>query len=170
MPMETKFNIIDAGKHVFDIEVKALEKTRDTLDETFEQIVQCIIDCRGKVVLTGMGKPGHIATKIAASLASLGTPSFFMHPAEAMHGDLGMLAPEDVVILMSYSGESIEVTSLLPVLAEIGCTTIAIKTPVYCSNITLTINHHRTTRITNPRIVIGHFDYGYIFHVHTEHM
>lgn len=126
MTMETKFNIIDAGRHVFDIEVKALEKTRDTLDETFEQIVQCIIDCRGKVVLTGMGKPGHIATKIAASLASLGTPSFFMHPAEAMHGDLGMLAPEDVVILMSYSGESIEVTSLLPVLAEIGCTTIAI--------------------------------------------
>ena len=89
-------------------------------------MVELVLHCRGKVVLTGMGKPGHIATKIAATLASLGTPSFFMHPGEAMHGDLGMVESKDVVILMSYSGESEEVTRLMPVLQEIGCTTIAI--------------------------------------------
>ena len=89
-------------------------------------MVELILNCRGKLVLTGMGKPGHIATKIAATFASLGTPSFFMHPGEAMHGDLGMVEQKDVVILMSYSGESEEVTRLMPVLQEIGCTTIAI--------------------------------------------
>lgn len=89
-------------------------------------MVNLILHCRGKVVLTGIGKPGHVATKIAATFASLGTPSFFMHPSEAMHGDLGMVQEQDVVILMSYSGESTEVTQLMPVLQEIGCATIAI--------------------------------------------
>ncbi|MDY4543635.1 MAG: KpsF/GutQ family sugar-phosphate isomerase, partial [Candidatus Ventricola sp.] len=83
-------------------------------------------DCRGKVIFTGMGKPGHIGAKLAATFASLGTPAFFMHPAEAMHGDLGMVEEKDVVILTSYSGESEEVTRLLPVLQEIGCVTVAI--------------------------------------------
>ena len=96
------------------------------MDENFVQIVHLLLGCKGKVVLTGMGKPGHIATKMAATFASLGTPSFFMHPGEAMHGDLGMVEDKDVVMLMSYSGESTEVTQLLPVLKEIGCTTVAI--------------------------------------------
>ena len=124
--MDTKFDIIQAAREVFAIEGKALERTSEALDERFEQIVQLILNCSGKVVLTGMGKPGHIATKIAATLASLGTPSFFMHPAEALHGDLGMVGKKDIVILMSYSGESIEVTRLLPALREIGCVTIAV--------------------------------------------
>lgn len=96
------------------------------LGTDFAQIAELILHCRGKVILTGMGKPGHIGTKIAATLASLGTPAFFMHPAEAMHGDLGMVERRDVVLLLSYSGESEEVTRLLPVLQEIGCTTVAI--------------------------------------------
>ena len=124
--METEFDVVYEAKQIFDKEIEALEKTRDSIDYDFEKIVQLILDCEGKVVLTGMGKPGHIATKIAATFASLGTPSFFMHPGEAMHGDLGMVEKKDIVILMSYSGESTEVTRLMPVLQEIGCTTIAI--------------------------------------------
>lgn len=124
--MNNSFDVIQAARKVFDTEIDALNKTRDALGAGFEDLVQLVVNCQGKVILTGMGKPGHIATKIAASLASLGTPSFFMHPAEAMHGDLGMIDHKDVVILMSYSGESREVTALLPVLTEIGCTTVAI--------------------------------------------
>lgn len=119
-------DIIKEAQWVFNTEIAALEATRDSLDETFEAILYCILHCRGKVVITGMGKPGHIGTKIAATLASLGTPAFFMHPGEAMHGDLGMVTDQDVVILMSYSGESEEITRLLPILREIGCITIAI--------------------------------------------
>ena len=121
-----QFDIIHEAQTVFNKEIAAIEATRDTLGPDFEKMVELILNCRGKLVLTGMGKPGHIATKIAATFASLGTPSFFMHPGEAMHGDLGMVEQKDVVILMSYSGESEEVTRLMPVLQEIGCTTIAI--------------------------------------------
>ena len=121
-----QFNVVEEAKSIFEKEILALEKTRNILGADFEKMVELVLHCRGKVVLTGMGKPGHIATKIAATLASLGTPSFFMHPGEAMHGDLGMVESKDVVILMSYSGESEEVTRLMPVLQEIGCTTLAI--------------------------------------------
>lgn len=121
-----QFDIISEAKAIFDKEMEALVKTRDALGPDFEKIVELVLHCRGKVILTGMGKPGHIGTKIAATLASLGTPAFFMHPGEAMHGDLGMVESKDVVILMSYSGESEEVTRLMPVLQEIGCTTVAI--------------------------------------------
>ena len=121
-----EFNILHEAHSIFNKEIQAIEATRDALGPDFEKMVELILNCRGKLVLTGMGKPGHIATKIAATFASLGTPSFFMHPGEAMHGDLGMVEQKDVVILMSYSGESEEVTRLMPVLQEIGCTTIAI--------------------------------------------
>lgn len=121
-----KLDILAEARTVFDKEIQALEKTKAALGADFEKIAELILNCRGKVIITGMGKPGHIGTKIAATLASLGTPSFFMHPAEAMHGDLGMVESKDVVILMSYSGESEEVTRLMPVLQEIGCTTVAI--------------------------------------------
>lgn len=124
--MDLQFNIVEEAKKIFDIEMEALTKTRDSLGSDFEKLVNLVLNCQGKVVLTGMGKPGHIATKMAATLASLGTPSFFMHPGEAMHGDLGMVEKKDVVILMSYSGESEEVTRLMPVLQEIGCITVAI--------------------------------------------
>ena len=124
--MNTQFDITAEAKSIFDKEIIALEKTRDALNEDFETVVRLMVDCRGKVVLTGMGKPGHIGSKIAATLASLGTPAFFMHPGEALHGDLGMVESKDVVILMSYSGESDEITRLMPTLHEIGCTTVAI--------------------------------------------
>lgn len=124
--MRSQFDVCAEAQAVFDKEIEALRKTRDSLGEDFEKLVELVLHCRGKVILSGMGKPGHIGTKMAATLASLGTPAFFMHPAEAMHGDLGMVTKEDVVILMSYSGESEEVTRLMPVLQEIGCITVAI--------------------------------------------
>ncbi len=124
--MNTQFDIITDAKSIFDKEIAALLKTRDSLGEEFLTVARLMAECKGKVVLTGMGKPGHIGTKIAATLASLGTPAFFMHPGEALHGDLGMVEKKDIVILMSYSGESEEVIRLLPTLREIGCITVAI--------------------------------------------
>jgi len=119
------FDITQAAKDIFDIEIKALKKTRAAIGNEFVSIVELIYNCNGKIIITGMGKPGHIGSKIAATLASLGTPSFFMHPGEAQHGDLGMVEKDDIVMLLSYSGESNEITALLPVLNEIGCKTIA---------------------------------------------
>ena len=108
------------GKRVFDIEIAALEKTRDALDDTYLQVLDLITNCKGKVIITGMGKPGHIAAKLAATFASLGTPSFRLHPAEAMHGDLGMVSANDVVIAISFSGESDEIVRILPNIKMIG--------------------------------------------------
>lgn len=119
-------DILTEGKRVFDTEITALKKTRDALDEIFVQIFKIVQTCSGKVIFTGMGKPGHIATKLAATFASLGTPSFYLHPAEAMHGDLGMVSEEDVVIAISYSGESDEIVRILPNIRMIGATIIGI--------------------------------------------
>ena len=114
------------GKRVFDIEIEALKRTRDALDETFVRILDMVTECKGKVIITGMGKPGHIGTKIAATFASLGTQSFYLHPAEAMHGDLGMISENDIVIAISYSGESDEIIRILPNIKMIGAALIAI--------------------------------------------
>lgn len=114
------------ARHVFDIEINALEKTKDMLDETFVQILDLVTGCKGKVIITGMGKSGHIGTKIAATFASLGTPSFFLHPGEAMHGDLGMVSSNDVVIVISYSGESDEIVRILPNIKMIGAMLVCI--------------------------------------------
>lgn len=114
------------GKRVFNVEIKALEKTRDFLDDTFVQILDYVTNCKGKVIITGMGKPGHIAAKLAATFASLGTPSFCLHPAEAMHGDLGMVSANDIVIAISYSGESDEIVKILPNIKMIGAVLIGI--------------------------------------------
>lgn len=92
------------GKRVFDTEIAALEKTRDALDDTFLKIFDLVVNCEGKVIITGMGKSGHIAAKLTATFSSLGTPAFRLHPAEAMHGDLGMVSSNDVVIAISFSG------------------------------------------------------------------
>lgn len=117
---------LSAAKKVFDIEIDALAKTRDSLDDVFEKILDMIVTCRGKVIITGMGKPGHVATKIAATFASLGTPAFFLHPGEAMHGDLGMISADDIVIAMSFSGESDEIINILPNIKLIGAQIVAI--------------------------------------------
>lgn len=117
---------IQEGKKVFDAEIRALELTRDALGETFVKILDLITSCTGKVIITGMGKPGHIARKISATFASLGTPSFYLHPAEALHGDLGMVSDNDIVIAISYSGESDEIINILPNIKLIGAKLIGI--------------------------------------------
>lgn len=117
---------LQEAKRVFDIEIDALRKTRDCLNEVFLSAVEIITKCKGKVVVTGVGKPGHIASKMAATFASLGTPSFFLHPDEAMHGDLGMVSEDDVVIAISYSGESDEITRILSAVKMIGAKLIGI--------------------------------------------
>lgn len=114
------------GRRVFDIEIDALKKTRDSLDKTFIQILDLITKCNGKIIITGMGKSGHIARKLAATFASLGTPSFYLHPGEAMHGDLGILSNNDIVIAISYSGESDEIISILPNIKMIGTIIVGI--------------------------------------------
>ncbi len=114
------------GKRVFDKEIDALIKTRDALGDTYLQILELVTKCEGKVIVTGMGKPGHIAAKIAATFASLGTPAFHLHPAEAMHGDLGMVSANDVVIAISFSGESEEIIRILPNIKMIGARLVGI--------------------------------------------
>lgn len=124
------------GRKVFDIEIEALQKTRDCLDDIFLQIIDLITNCSGKVIVTGMGKPGHIAAKLAATFASLGTPAFRLHPAEAMHGDLGMISSNDIVIAISYSGESDEIVRILPNIKMIGAKLVGIT-----GNINSTLAH-----------------------------
>lgn len=85
------FDVIKAAQSVIETEIVALNKTKNSLDTNFSHIIELILHCKGKLVITGIGKPGHIARKMAASFASLGTPSFYLHPSEALHGDLGML-------------------------------------------------------------------------------
>lgn len=114
------------AKRIFDLEIEALQLTRDVLDETFVKILDYVIGCQGKVIITGMGKPGHIAAKMAATFSSLGTPSFYLNPAEAMHGDLGMVSSNDIVIVISYSGESDEIVTILPNIKMIGARIMAI--------------------------------------------
>jgi arabinose-5-phosphate isomerase len=110
---------------VIDIEARAIENLRQSIDDSFNQACDAMLNCKGRVVVTGMGKSGHIANKIAATLASTGTPAFYVHPGEASHGDLGMFTKDDVVLSLSNSGETGEVVTLLPLLKRIGCFLIA---------------------------------------------
>lgn len=96
------------------------------IDDSFEKAVRIILDCKGKVIVTGVGKSGHIATKIAATLASTGTPAFFLNPLDAYHGDLGMLQPQDVLIAISYSGNTDELLRFIPLLKEAGIPLVAL--------------------------------------------
>lgn len=114
------------ARDVLDIEADAVRALRDQLDGGFVHAVALLLGCRGRVVVSGIGKSGHIARKIAATLASTGTPAFFVHPAEASHGDLGMVTSDDVFIGISYSGESEELVAILPLVKRIGAKLIAI--------------------------------------------
>ena len=107
-------SIIDIAKDVIQTEANSVLKLKDRINQNFDEVCQILKNCMGKVILIGMGKSGHIAKKISSTLASTGTPSFYIHPAEAGHGDLGMISHDDVVIMISYSGESDEIISLLP--------------------------------------------------------
>ena len=114
----TSFDYISVAKKVLEIESKALAKQIDHIDQAFVDACELCLECSGKLIVMGLGKSGHIADKIAATLSSTGTPSYFIHPSEAIHGDLGMIDEKDIVLIFSYSGETEEIISLLPYLRK----------------------------------------------------
>lgn len=115
-----------SARRTFDIEIAALQALKDSLGTPFAEAVQCLLSCRGRVVVTGIGKSGHIGRKIAATFASTGTPAFFMHAAEALHGDLGMITSDDLIIAISYSGSAQELITILNIAQRLGTPFIAI--------------------------------------------
>lgn len=117
--------IRNAGRKVVEIEAQAILALLDRVDDAFVRACSLLIDCSGRVVVSGIGKSGHIARKIAATLASTGTPAFFVHPAEASHGDLGMITAKDVVVALSNSGETDELLTILPVVKRKGVPLVA---------------------------------------------
>ncbi len=110
---------------VLRTEAQAIEQLQQRIDERFVQACELLLACKGRVVVTGMGKSGHIGNKIAATLASTGTPAFFMHPGEASHGDLGMVTRDDVVLALSNSGETAEILMILPMIRRMGAPLVA---------------------------------------------
>jgi len=120
------FDFINAGKRTIDLERKAIVDLYESLGAEFSEACRLMLQCRSRIVVTGMGKSGHVGAKIAATLASTGSPAFFVHPGEASHGDLGMFTAEDVVIALSNSGTSAEILAILPLLKRKGVDLIAI--------------------------------------------
>lgn len=117
---------LESAHRTFSIEISALQALDARLDDAFNRAVDIILDCKGRIIVTGIGKSGHVAKKIAATLASTGTPSFFMHGAEAIHGDLGMLTQQDVVLAISYSGAAQELLTVLSVAKRLNVPFIAV--------------------------------------------
>lgn len=117
---------IKSAQNVLSIEILALNDLGSRLDESFDHACELMLACKGRIVITGMGKSGHIGRKIAATLASTGTPAFFVHPAEASHGDIGMITESDVIVAISYSGETPEILGLLPSFKQFQIPVIAI--------------------------------------------
>jgi len=118
-------NFKELAKNVINIEQQAIIELLEYIDDSFEYACQLMFNCKGRVIVIGMGKSGHIGGKIAATLASTGTPAFFVHPGEASHGDLGMITKDDVVLTISNSGETGEVLAIIPVIKRIGAKLIA---------------------------------------------
>lgn len=137
---------VESAKRVFDIEIKTLQHLQKSLGDEFSQAVSVLLKCKGKVVVLGVGKSGHIGKKIAATFASTGTPAFFVHPAEAAHGDLGMITNSDVVIAISNSGKTEELLNILPALHAIGAPIVSI-TGVQDSRLALASNVHLWVKI-----------------------
>ena len=125
-PEPADSELLDRGRDILRTEAEAILRVAAELDSSFARAVRLIVRCTGKVVVTGIGKAGLVAQKISATLASTGTPSHFLHPAEAMHGDLGVLRRDDVVLALSQSGETEEITRLLPHLAATGVAIVAL--------------------------------------------
>jgi arabinose-5-phosphate isomerase len=125
-PPATDAALLDSARRTFEVERAALERLRGRLDARFAAACRLLLACQGRVVVTGMGKSGHVARKIAATLASTGTPAFFLHPGEASHGDLGMLTRGDVLLALSNSGETAEILTLLPQVRRLGVKVLAL--------------------------------------------
>ncbi len=124
--MTEKIKFTELAREVLLIESEAVSAQQQCLDDNFDKACEILLNCQGRVVVTGMGKSGHIGSKLAATLASTGTPAFFVHPGEASHGDLGMITKHDVVMALSFSGETGEILSLMPVIKRLGVPLVAI--------------------------------------------
>jgi arabinose-5-phosphate isomerase len=118
--------LVELGRAVLETEAEAITALEQRLDENFVNACRHMLHCEGRIVVTGMGKSGHIGDKIAATLASTGSPAFFVHPGEASHGDLGMITPKDVVIALSNSGETEEILTILPIIKRLGVPLISL--------------------------------------------
>ena len=112
--------LLHSAQRTIDLERQAIDSLRARLNGDFTRACELILACKGRVVVVGMGKSGHIGNKIAATLASTGTPAFFVHPAEASHGDMGMITKDDVVLALSNSGSTAEIVTLLPLIKRLG--------------------------------------------------
>lgn len=121
------FDFIRAGQRVIQVEQTALDNLKPHINAAFQQACELMLACRGRIVVSGMGKSGHIGNKIAATLASTGTPAFYVHPGEASHGDLGMITAQDVVIAISNSGETAELLTIVPLIKRMKAKLIAIS-------------------------------------------
>lgn len=120
------FNILNSIKKIISTELSSLEYLLTTVDDNYSKVISLLYNCKGKLIIVGVGKSGYIAQKIAATMTSAGTPAFFLHPTEASHGDLGMVAVDDIVIIISNSGESEEIMRLLPSFKRLKCPIVAI--------------------------------------------
>lgn len=118
-------SFIESAQRTLNIEIKAMQDLNARIDSSFSSACELMLNCKGRVVVTGMGKSGHIGNKIAATLASTGTPAFFVHPGEASHGDLGMITSNDVVLAISNSGTTVEVLTIVPLIKRMGAKLIS---------------------------------------------
>lgn len=125
-PSQLKESLIELGRSVISVEAEAIANLSTRIDENFANACQLLIACKGRIVVCGIGKSGHIGTKIAATFASTGSPAFFVHAAEASHGDLGMFKSDDVVLALSYSGSSEEILTLVPGIKRLGIPLISL--------------------------------------------
>lgn len=123
--MSSAHSLIESAKRTISLEQDAITSLLGRIDNSFVQACELILSCKGRVVVVGMGKSGHIGHKIAATLASTGTPAFFVHPAEASHGDMGMITADDIVLALSNSGTTNEIVTLLPLIKRLGLTLIS---------------------------------------------
>ena len=126
LPLMPSTNYIDSAKRTIETELQGIAQLLVNLDDQFSDACNLLLGCKGRIIVSGIGKSGHIGKKMAATFASTGSPAFFVHPAEASHGDLGMISHDDVVITISNSGNSAEIMVMIPVLKRIGCKIIAI--------------------------------------------
>jgi arabinose-5-phosphate isomerase len=125
-PLTATPRALELGREVLNIEAAAVQALSQRLDEHFLHALNLILSCHGRVIVSGMGKSGHIARKIAATMSSTGTPAYFVHPGEASHGDLGMITGEDVIIAISYSGEGLELMAIVPTIKRQGAKLISL--------------------------------------------
>lgn len=160
LPLETmtvsydEVKLRQLGSQVVKIEAEAISSLAERIDERFIEACRLMLACEGRIVVTGMGKSGHIGGKIAATLASTGSPAFFLHPAEACHGDLGMITPQDVVLVLSNSGETEEILTILPIIKRIGVPMISM-TGNDASTLAMQANVHLDTSVRKEACPLG---------------